>query len=106
MAKGEKTVEVVIEKLPVLSWRDVVKALSKKDFKVVRQKVGHLILEGPEHKFTVVPRHETIAPATLIKILAQAGLTKEELARAANLTVRVFNITGVDFQFSLSRFRY
>jgi predicted RNA binding protein YcfA (HicA-like mRNA interferase family) len=67
-----------LDKLPVLSWRDVVKALSKKGFKVVRQRGNHLILEGPEGKFTVVPRHRTIAPTTLMKILAQVEITKEE----------------------------
>ncbi|MBO3799235.1 MAG: type II toxin-antitoxin system HicA family toxin [Thermoproteota archaeon] len=70
-----------MSKLPILSWREVVKALSKRGFKVVRQRGSHLILEGPEHRFTVVPRHETIAPATLIKILSQVGVTKEEFIK-------------------------
>ena len=73
-----------MSKLPILSWRDVVKALSKKGFKVVRQRGNHLILEGPEHRFTVVPRHETIAPTTLLKIMVQVGITKEEFIKLLN----------------------
>lgn len=65
-------------KLPVLEWREVVKALGKAGFKPVRQRGSHLILEGPEGRITVVPRHDEIAPSTLTKIIAQAGLTKEE----------------------------
>jgi len=62
----------------------VVKALSRKGFKVVRQRGSHLILEGPEHRFTVVPQHETIAPTTLLKIMVQAGITKEEFIKLLN----------------------
>jgi predicted RNA binding protein YcfA (HicA-like mRNA interferase family) len=35
-----------LNKLPILSWREVVEALSKKGFKAVRQRGSHLILEG------------------------------------------------------------
>ncbi|MGB9760068.1 MAG: type II toxin-antitoxin system HicA family toxin [Thermoproteota archaeon] len=73
-----------MSKLPVLSWREVIKVLSKKGFRVVRQKGSHMILQGPSKKFTVVPRHETIAPTTLMKILSQVGVTKEEFLNLLN----------------------
>ena len=40
-----------------------------------------MILEGPEGKFTVVPKHETIARSTLMKILVQCEVTKEEFLK-------------------------
>lgn len=64
--------------LPLLSWRDVVKALSKKGFKPVRQKGSHIIVENAEGKFAVVPRKDQIKKGTLMSIIEQAGLTKEE----------------------------
>ncbi|MDG7036901.1 MAG: hypothetical protein JRM72_05920 [Nitrososphaerota archaeon] len=39
------------------------------------------MLEGPRGKFTVVPRHREIAPGTLMKIIAEAGLTKEDFLK-------------------------
>ncbi len=65
-------------RLPVLSWRDVLKALKKAGFRSVRQRGSHIILEGPEGKCAVVPRHSEIAPTTLMKIIAEAGLSKKE----------------------------
>ncbi len=65
-------------RLPVLNWKEVVKALGKAGFRPVRQRGSHIILEGPKGKFTVVPRHDEVAPTTLMKILAEAGLTREQ----------------------------
>lgn len=65
-------------KAPVLKWIEVVKALTKKGFKPIRQPGSHVILVGPGGKFTVVPRHDEIAPTTLMKILACAEISKEE----------------------------
>lgn len=65
-------------KLPVLNWKEVLKALGKAGFNPVRQRGSHIILEGPDGKITVVPRHDEIAPTTLVKIITEVGLTKEE----------------------------
>lgn len=67
--------------LPVLSWRDVLKALSKKGFKPVRQKGSHIIVENAEGEFTVVPRKNEIKPGTLLSIIEQAGLSKAEFLK-------------------------
>jgi predicted RNA binding protein YcfA (HicA-like mRNA interferase family) len=56
----------------------VVKALSKKGFRPVRQRGSHLILENQEGLSTVVPRKDQIKPGTLLSIIDQAGLTKKE----------------------------
>ncbi len=44
----------------------------------MRQRGSQIVVEGPEGKFTVVPRHGEIAPSTLIKTLAEAELTREQ----------------------------
>lgn len=47
------------EKLPALSWREVVRALGKAGFRIVHQRGSHLYLTDGKHKITV-PRHDTI----------------------------------------------
>jgi len=51
--------------------------LSKAGFKVVRQKGSHIFLTDGKHKVTV-PRHVLIKKGTLLSIIQQAGLTREE----------------------------
>ena len=51
-------------KLPVLSFNEVLKALKKAGFRPARQRGSHIILEGPEGRHTVVPRHDEVAPTT------------------------------------------
>ena len=54
------------------------KALSRKGFRPVRQRGSHIVVENPEGKFAVVPRRDQLKPGTLLSILEQAELTKEE----------------------------
>ncbi len=61
-----------------MNWRDVLKALSKKGFRAVRQRGSHIIVEGPNGDFAVVPRKNEIKPGTLLSIIEQCGLTKKE----------------------------
>jgi predicted RNA binding protein YcfA (HicA-like mRNA interferase family) len=63
----------------VVSWREVLKVLSKKGFKVVRQSGSHILLASADGKRrTTVPRQKEIKPGTLLDIIDRAGLTKEE----------------------------
>lgn len=64
-------------KLPILSWRDVVKALIKAGFKTVRQKGSHMILVKNSY-IVPIPKHNEIKKGLLLEIIAEAGLTKEE----------------------------
>ena len=64
-----------------MTWRDVLKALSKRGFKPVRQHGSHIIVENSDGLFAVVPRKDEIKPGTLLSIIEQAGLTKEEFVR-------------------------
>ena len=66
-----------MSKLPLLSWREVVKALRKAGFKVERQKGSHLILAKNE-LIVSVPKHEQLKRGLLMAIIEEAGLTKNE----------------------------
>ncbi len=63
--------------IPVLSWREVIKALSKAGFQTSRQKGSHIVLRRNEI-IVVVPKHDQIKRGTLMEIMAQAELTREE----------------------------
>ena len=55
------------------------KALTKKEFTVLRQRGSHISMASLDGKRrTVIPRHNEIKPGTLLDIIEQAGLTKEE----------------------------
>lgn len=69
-----------MSKLPLLSWRDVVKVLVKAGFTVARQKGSHLILTRDEY-VVPVPKHKEIKRGLLVEIIAEAGLTREEFLR-------------------------
>jgi predicted RNA binding protein YcfA (HicA-like mRNA interferase family) len=69
-----------LSKLPLLSWREVVKALTKAGFQVARQKGNHLILVKNE-RLVPVPKHEQIKKGLLMAIIEEAGLTKEEFQK-------------------------
>lgn len=69
-----------MSKLPLLSWREVVKALAKVGFAVARQRGSHMILMKDEH-VVPVPRHDQIKRGLLLEIIAEAGLTREEFLR-------------------------
>jgi predicted RNA binding protein YcfA (HicA-like mRNA interferase family) len=68
-------------KLPVVSGKEVIKALSKIGFKHVRTKGSHAILnkETDKGKITIpVPLHKELAKGTLKSIIKQAGLILED----------------------------
>ena len=71
-------------KLPVsLSGKDVVKALGKVGYERDHQTGSHMIMrhKTPPHRRLTVPNHNEIAKGTLLAIIKQAGLTKDEFLR-------------------------
>jgi predicted RNA binding protein YcfA (HicA-like mRNA interferase family) len=61
-----------------LSGEQLVAALKKGGFQVVRQKGSHVSLQkGPFR--TVVPLQEELAKGTLLAILRQCGLSRDQL---------------------------
>jgi len=67
-------------RLPLTSWREVVKALEKIGFHSARQRGSHMVLRR-DGKLVVVPRHDEIDRGTLSAIILQAGLTREEFLK-------------------------
>ena len=61
-----------------LSGADVVRALERVGFTVLRQSGSHMRLGKNDVRVTV-PNHKTIAPGTLKSILNQAGLDLQDL---------------------------
>ena len=64
-------------KLPRLSGHKVIKTLIKCGFEKRRQKGSHIILRK-EQLVVVVPNHKELDRGTLLEIIRQAGLTREE----------------------------
>lgn len=69
------------EKLSILSGKEIIKALSKVGFVPLRQKGSHVFMRHPDGRRTVVPIHEEVNKSTLIDILSQTKLTKNELLK-------------------------
>lgn len=74
-----------MSKLPVVSGKDTVKALSKAGFVFVRQRGSHVTLAkeigSNKYLITVVPMHKELAKGTLRKIIADSGLSVQEFAK-------------------------
>ena len=72
------------KRLPIVSGGDVVKALNKIRYNVVRQRGSHLRLRdpiNPSHKPIIVPFHKELKPGLLRKIIKDADLSVEEFKR-------------------------
>ncbi|MBI4431289.1 MAG: type II toxin-antitoxin system HicA family toxin [Candidatus Omnitrophica bacterium] len=71
-------------KLPVVSAKDLIRALEKDGFVTIRQKGSHVVLQKKtpaETITTVVPYHSEIAKGTLRSILRKARLTPDQLSK-------------------------
>jgi predicted RNA binding protein YcfA (HicA-like mRNA interferase family) len=70
-----------VSKFPVFTGKDLIKALKKADFDVVRTKGSHKFLQHPDGRCTVVPVHsgETIGRGLLAQIMRDCEITQEDL---------------------------
>lgn len=70
-------------KLPVVSGKEIIKALSKLGFKHKRTRGSHAILNKQDKekgKITIpIPLHKELAKGTLKNIMKQAKITLQEL---------------------------
>lgn len=69
------------EKLPVLSGKEIIKALAKVGFVPIRQKGSHVFLRHADGRRTVVPLHEEINKSTVMDIIEQTKLTRGEFLK-------------------------
>lgn len=71
-------------KLPVISGSDAIKLLQKEGFVLVRQKGSHVSLHKKIDNKTllvVVPLKHEIKKGTLLSIIKQAGMTRDEFLK-------------------------
>ena len=70
-------------RLPRLRGREVIAALQRAGFAILRSKGSHHFMQHPDGRRTVVPVHagETIGPGLLGKILRDTEMEVEELVR-------------------------
>jgi predicted RNA binding protein YcfA (HicA-like mRNA interferase family) len=67
-------------KLPALSGRELIEILKRQGFEVARQKGSHVSLHKGQRK-TVVPLHDDLSKGTILGILKQCGLSKEDITK-------------------------
>jgi predicted RNA binding protein YcfA (HicA-like mRNA interferase family) len=73
-----------MSRLPDVSGAELVKALQKAGFLILRQKGSHVSMEKVDSAGqwrTIVPMHREIARGTLHDILKQTGLSRVELRK-------------------------
>ncbi len=73
-------------KLPIISAKELVKLLSYLGYQMDHQTGSHMILRqsAEPHRRLTVPNHKEIAKGTLLAIIRQAGLTREEFMELYN----------------------
>ena len=64
--------------LPVIGWKEVLKALKKKGFYPTRQSGSHIIIDNGKGVWTTVPRKKEFGKGLLLQIISDCGLTKKE----------------------------
>ncbi len=57
-----------------------IRAFERIGYRIVRTRGSHVILEHPERKVLVIPRHGTLRPGLLLARVKDAALTPEEFA--------------------------
>ncbi len=70
-----------MRRLPVLSGRDLVRALGRLGYEVSRTRGSHARLACPGRASLTVPLHDELDRGTLSAILRQAKIPPEELRR-------------------------
>ena len=72
-----------MSKLPAATGKQIIKALVRCGFAVVRTHGSHHFLRHPDGRTTTVPVHgkETLGPGLLGKILRDTELSREELQK-------------------------
>ena len=67
--------------LPILSGKEIIKALSKIGYQVLRQRGSHIRLSCSNKKNVTVPDYEAISRGLLRKILRDVELSPEEFIK-------------------------
>ena len=72
-----------MSRLPRLAGTDVLRALEKIGFQVIRKRGSHVFVRHPDGRATVIPVHkgEDLGLGILSKILRDVELSREEFAK-------------------------
>lgn len=72
-----------MSRLPRLTGQEVVRALSRAGFEVLRRRGSHLFLKHGDGRATVVPTHggEVLGPGIMSKILRDTKFGREEFRK-------------------------
>ena len=79
-------------KLPVVAGAELVKALQKQGFVVLRQHGSHIVMQKRDASgviTTVVPAHKEVARGTLHAILRKARLSPDDLIRLLTIILGI-----------------
>jgi predicted RNA binding protein YcfA (HicA-like mRNA interferase family) len=70
-----------VSKLPTLTGEELIAALQKIGFVVIRQKGSHVRMKHSDNRVVTIPVHarQAVGKGLLLKILRDADLTKDEL---------------------------
>jgi predicted RNA binding protein YcfA (HicA-like mRNA interferase family) len=70
-----------MDKLPILSGREIIKILEKVGYSIIRQRGSHIRLSCSNKKSITIPDHKTINKSLLGKILRDTELSREEFRK-------------------------
>lgn len=69
-----------MSELPLISGREIVKALKKIGYEEDRQRGSHIVLRqlNYPHRRVIVPDHKEVAKGTIRAVIREAGITVDE----------------------------
>ncbi len=69
-----------MSELPLISGREIVKALKKIGYEEDRQRGSHIVLRQLKypHRRVIVPDHKEVAKGTIRAVIREAGITVDE----------------------------
>ena len=73
-------------KIKPIAEKELIKIANQLGFFFVRQKGSHVILRNEHRDRVTIPLHDALRPGTLLAILKELKITKEELEKLRNQT--------------------
>ncbi|MDO8538548.1 MAG: type II toxin-antitoxin system HicA family toxin [archaeon] len=68
-------------KLAVISGKQALKVATKLGYQIIRQTGSHVILRNDNRKRLVIPMHKTLKTGTLLQIIKELEISKEEFEK-------------------------
>ena len=70
-----------MSRLPTLSGDDFVKAMVRIGYRLDRIRGSHMVIKHPARRSLSVPRHRELGRGVLRRLMRDAGVSREEVAR-------------------------